>query len=194
MDFNLKLLFTFFFFTVSLFSGQGSAGGYYSNRHHRSHRLRATKLFVFGDSYVDTGNILVPFSSAQQFPYGITFPGKPSGRFSDGRVLTDFAGKHLGVKSPIPFSIRNEVGEERLKESGINFAFGGTGVFDTSVPLPNMTTQIDLFEQLRHAESGLSNRDVHLSVALVSVSGNDYSFYLATNGSAQAVAVAELGY
>ncbi|XP_038883594.1 GDSL esterase/lipase At5g03610-like [Benincasa hispida] len=190
MNFNLSLLFSFFFFMISLFSGQGSAsaGRYYGDHHHhhhRRHRLRPTKLFVFGDSYVDTGNILLPFSSAQQFPYGITFPGKPSGRFSDGRVLTDFLAKHLGVKSPIPFSIRSEVGVERLKESGINFAFGGTGVFDTSVPLPNMTTQIDFFQHLRHVESVFSNGDAQHSVALVSVSGNDYSFYLATNGSAQ---------
>lgn len=70
-----------------------------------------------------------------------------------------------------------------MKE-GINFAFGGTGVFDTSVPLPNMTTQIDLFRQLRIADSVVfSSADVRFSLALVSVSGNDYSFYLATHSS-----------
>ncbi|CAK9320158.1 unnamed protein product [Citrullus colocynthis] len=171
---------------LSLFSGEGRAGGYYGGQHHhRRHRLRPTKLFVFGDSYVDTGNILFPFSSAQKFPYGITFPGKPSGRFSDGRVLTDFAARQLGVKSPIPYSIRDKVGLKRLKESGINFAFGGTGVFDTSVPLPNMTTQIDFFQQFRLVESVVTNGDARHSVALVSVSGNDYSFFLAKNGSSQ---------
>lgn len=97
------------------------------------------------------------------------------------KTCTCMAAKHAGVKSPIPFSVRNKVGLKRLKQ-GINFAFGGTGVFDTSVPLPNMTTQIDLFQQLRLVDS---DADARFSLALVSVSGNDYSFFLATNGSTQ---------
>lgn len=50
-------------------------------------------LFVFGDSYADTGNIRKSLSSSWKQPYGLTFPGKPAGRFSDGRVLTDYIGK-----------------------------------------------------------------------------------------------------
>lgn len=49
------------------------------------------KLFVFGDSYVDTGN-WDKSSGSWHSPYGSTFPGKPTGRFSDGRVLTDYIG------------------------------------------------------------------------------------------------------
>ena len=51
------------------------------------------KLFVFGDSYVDTGNFLN--SPAFKIPYGITFPGTPAGRFCDGHVLTDYIGNLL---------------------------------------------------------------------------------------------------
>lgn len=51
----------------------------------------SVKLFVFGDSYVDTGNLGNSANSWKK-PYGFTFPGKPAGRFSDGRVLTDFVG------------------------------------------------------------------------------------------------------
>ncbi|KAJ9695157.1 hypothetical protein PVL29_010582 [Vitis rotundifolia] len=66
----------------------------------------------------------------------------------------------------------------------MNFAFGGTGVFDTLVALPNMTTQIDFLQEL------LSNKvytwpDLQSSVALVSIAGNDYSAYLARGGSFQ---------
>lgn len=50
-------------------------------------------LFVFGDSYADTGNTPVIISPSWRFPYGITFPGKPTGRFGDGRVSTDYFGK-----------------------------------------------------------------------------------------------------
>jgi len=63
-----------------------------SNQNHHLYPFRPTKLFVFGDSYADTGNIKKAFSSSWKFPYGITFPGKPAGRFSDGRVATDFLG------------------------------------------------------------------------------------------------------
>lgn len=50
------------------------------------------ELFVFGDSYVDTGNTNKNKPGSWKDPYGITFPQKPAGRFSDGRVLTDFIG------------------------------------------------------------------------------------------------------
>ncbi|MFS7889760.1 putative carboxylesterase [Helianthus anomalus] len=58
--------------------------------HH--HINRPTKLFVFGDSYVDTGNNPKSFASSWKPPYGVTFPGKPAGRYSDGRVFTDYLG------------------------------------------------------------------------------------------------------
>ncbi|XP_027352871.1 GDSL esterase/lipase At5g03610-like [Abrus precatorius] len=141
-----------------------------------------TKLFVFGDSYADTGNVKKGISNSWKDPYGVTFPGKPAGRFSDGRVLTDYIAKYLKVKSPIPYKLRKLIPEH--VKYGMNFAFGGTGVFNTSTPGPNMTAQIDLFHQVIkykvYSASDLSN-----SVAFVSVAGNDYSNYLVTNGSAQ---------
>ncbi|KAJ6314169.1 hypothetical protein OIU78_017765, partial [Salix suchowensis] len=67
----------------------------------------------------------------------------------------------------------------------MNFAYGGTGVFPiVDVPEPNMTTQIDFFQDIIH-EKFYSGSDLHSSVALVSVAGNDYSNYIATNGSPQ---------
>ncbi|KAL0543684.1 hypothetical protein IC582_018786 [Cucumis melo] len=168
-----KLLFSFLPFLVFfLHFGQGSSAVHF-------HPL---KLFVFGDSYVDTGNIHVNASSARNFPYGITFPGVPSGRFSDGRVLTDFLAKYVGLKkSPIPFTVWQRFGRKGAKY-GMNFGFGGTGVFDTSFPFPNMTTQINFFQNLI-VNSIFSSYDIHSSIALVSPSGNDYSFYFANNGS-----------
>lgn len=49
-------------------------------------------VFVFGDSYADTGNLPISVSRSWKRPYGTTFPGQPTGRFSDGRVLTDYLG------------------------------------------------------------------------------------------------------
>lgn len=66
----------------------------------------------------------------------------------------------------------------------MNFAFGGTGVFDTLVVNPNMTTQIDFFQQVIK-EAVYSPADLKSSLALVSAAGNDYSTYVAVNGSAE---------
>ncbi|XP_019455740.1 PREDICTED: GDSL esterase/lipase At5g03610-like [Lupinus angustifolius] len=140
------------------------------------------KMYVFGDSYADTGNIRKSLSNSWKDPYGVTFPGKPAGRFSDGRVLTDYIAMYMKVKSPVPYRLRKLM-PQHLKY-GINFAVGGTGVFDTLTGGPNMTTQIDLFEQVIK-DKVYTASDLNTSVALVSIAGNDYSHYLATNGSAQ---------
>jgi len=65
-------------------------------KHH--HHKGISKLFVFGDSYADTGNIKRGLAKSWKNPYGITFPGKPAGRFSDGRVFTDYIGTCVCVQ------------------------------------------------------------------------------------------------
>ncbi|CAG7861682.1 unnamed protein product [Brassica rapa] len=114
---------------------------------------------------------------AWAFPYGITYPGKPSGRFSDGHISTDFLAKLLRIKLPVTYSKKDDVDKTRL-QYGMSFAYGGTGVFDTQVNYPNMTGQINLFEQL--LGNVYSPSDLSSSVALVSVAGNDYLYFLST--------------
>ncbi|ERN13089.1 GDSL esterase/lipase At5g03610 [Amborella trichopoda] len=156
-----------------------SLGGVESKAHHREKRR---VLFVFGDSYADTGNFRKSVSPSWKQPYGITFPGKPAGRFSDGRVLTDFLAKFLGVRSPIPYTWRKI--NPSLQRYGVNFAIGGTGVFTTLNAMANMTVQIDSFERLLR-QGVICQNDLDRSVALVSLAGNDYSAYLERNGSAE---------
>lgn len=65
----------------------------HKHHHHRRHGSSSVeKIFVFGDSYADTGNYRKSVPGPWKEPYGITFPGKPAGRFSDGRVLIDYIG------------------------------------------------------------------------------------------------------
>lgn len=141
------------------------------------------KLFVFGDSYADTGNNRKSLSNSWKLPYGLTFPGKPAGRFSDGRVLTDYLAKFVGIKSPIPYRWRNYA-KERL-HYGMNFAYGGTGVFDTLYLGPNMTTQIDFLRNLILNDSVYTKADLESSLVLLTLSGNDYSDFYAKGGTAQ---------
>lgn len=137
-------------------------------------------MFVFGDSYADTGNHNKSMAS-WLLPYGTSFPGKPSGRYSDGRLLTDFVASYFNITSPVPYELRNYY-YRNLMAYGMNFAYGGTGVFDTSNGLPNMTAQINKLQQLVQ-EGSYSLQELSSSLALVSVAGNDYSFYISTNGS-----------
>lgn len=50
--------------------------------------------FIFGDSLVDNGNNneLTSLARADYLPYGIDFPGGPSGRFSNGGTTVDVIG------------------------------------------------------------------------------------------------------
>ncbi|XP_050384836.1 GDSL esterase/lipase At5g03610-like isoform X2 [Argentina anserina] len=154
------------------------------HRHRHHHHERVTvKLFVFGDSYADTGNSVKFVTGSWEPPYGITFPGKPAGRFSDGRVLTDYIASFFGTRSPVPYNWRNRVKKSKLR-NGMNFAYGGTGVFETLVSAPNMTTQIDFLQQL--VEKKLyTKRDLYSSVAFVSLAGNDYAAYFLKGNQSQ---------
>ncbi|KAJ4826358.1 hypothetical protein Tsubulata_036290 [Turnera subulata] len=165
----------------------------------------SVKLFVFGDSYVDTGN-WKKSSAPWKEPYGITFPGKPSGRFSDGRVLTDYIGSssaslslwihityepslslsssYLGNESPVPFTQWTPARNSSLK-SGMNFAYGGTGVFDTGNNAPNMNSQINFFQQMLEKTVLYTKQDLQPSIALVSSAGNDYPTYIEKTGNDQ---------
>ncbi|GLT93333.1 hypothetical protein SLE2022_111310 [Rubroshorea leprosula] len=136
-------------------------------------------LFVFGDSYADTGNWKKSFTSSWKLPYGITFPGKPTGRFSDGRVLTDYIASYLDIRSPIPYKFM-KIASKSYFRYGMNFAYGGTGVFDTLVKEPNMTVQIDIFQRLVEKKV-FKEEYLNSSIALVSVAGNDYFAYVVKN-------------
>ncbi|PIA28326.1 hypothetical protein AQUCO_07200172v1 [Aquilegia coerulea] len=172
---QLSFLHYFFFFFALIITGnqlvQGSSNHHHHHSHHHHHRnlqqhhgnrIGVSKLFVFGDSYADTGNNRRSAGS-WSMPYGITFPAS-----------------YLRIKSPIPYKWR-KIGKEALRY-GMNFAYGGTGVFNTHVPEPNMTTQIDFFQTLIQ-EGAYTKHDLSSSIALVSIAGNDYGTYTGNNGT-----------
>ncbi|CAN6210095.1 unnamed protein product [Urochloa humidicola] len=139
----------------------------------------AAALWVFGDSYADTGNLGDlgrELTHAWYDPYGDTFPGRPTGRFSDGRVLTDFIASAMGVPTPVAYKLRRSA-PPGLLARGMNFAVGGAGVLDTGNFQRNIGAQIDLF-QAQHPPSNRSRSGCGDAggVAVVVVSGNDYSY------------------
>lgn len=58
-------------------------------------------IYNFGDSNSDTGARSATFYRIAS-PYGSTFFGKPSGRYSDGRLIIDFIGKYNCIRYPLP--------------------------------------------------------------------------------------------
>uniref|UniRef100_M1ALM4 Zinc finger protein n=1 Tax=Solanum tuberosum TaxID=4113 RepID=M1ALM4_SOLTU len=86
-------------------------------------------LFVFGDSIVDTGNNngLKTIAKVNYPPYGKDFMGGiPTGRFSNGKVPSDFLVEELGIKDLLPAFLDPTLQAEDLI-TGVNFASGGAG-------------------------------------------------------------------
>ncbi|XP_077241718.1 GDSL esterase/lipase ENOD8-like [Tasmannia lanceolata] len=108
-------------------------------------------MFVFGDSFSDTGNVMAAFpfiAGAENSPYGSTFFGKPSGRFSDGRLIADFIAMKLGFPFVQPYFKNIDTNYRH----GINFAVaGGTAVNMTggrpSFSLPSQTDHFVEFKR-----------------------------------------------
>ncbi|TMW99384.1 hypothetical protein EJD97_002633 [Solanum chilense] len=86
-------------------------------------------VFVFGDSIVDTGNNngLKTIAKVNYPPYGKDFMGGiPTGRFSNGKVPSDFLVEELGIKDLLPAYLDPTLQSEDLI-TGVNFASGGAG-------------------------------------------------------------------
>lgn len=86
----------------------------------------------------------------------------------------------MGIRSPVPYKTRKA--GPKVWPYGMNFAVGGAGVFDTGNFQRNLSEQIDLFKQ--QIEYGVfSVCDSEMSVGLVAVSGNDYSYIASRKNS-----------
>ncbi|CAL4944993.1 unnamed protein product [Urochloa decumbens] len=149
------------------------------HRHRRPHQAKAKhthKLFVFGDDFADDGNSNQGFP-AWRYPYGISdtaHDGKPTGRFSDGLVQSDFLAKIMGYpESPPPYAGGGDWGNG-IDASGMNFAVADSGALEVPGGALKLDAQV---QQLRNlVRDGLvDHRDFKESVALVGYSGNDYA-------------------
>jgi hypothetical protein len=86
-------------------------------------------IIVFGDSSVDAGNNnQIPTIARSNFePYGRDFSGsKPTGRFSNGRIPTDFIAEAFGLKPTIPAYLDPEYKISDFA-TGVTFASAGSG-------------------------------------------------------------------
>ncbi|XP_050241713.1 GDSL esterase/lipase EXL3-like isoform X3 [Quercus robur] len=86
-------------------------------------------VIIFGDSIVDTGNnnYIETVVKCDFPPYGRDFNGgKPTGRFSNGKVAADFLAEIFGVKKILPAYLDPNLQLQDLL-TGVSFASGGAG-------------------------------------------------------------------
>ncbi|XP_062165467.1 GDSL esterase/lipase EXL3-like [Alnus glutinosa] len=105
-------------------------------------------VLMFGDSIVDTGNNnnIKSIVKCNFPPYGREFKeGIPTGRFSNGKVPSDFLVEELGIKEFLPAS-RDPTLQPKDLLTGVSFASGGAG-YD---PLTSkIASVISLSEQIQ---------------------------------------------
>ncbi|OAY57578.1 GDSL esterase/lipase EXL3-like [Manihot esculenta] len=140
-------------------------------------------VLVFGDSIVDTGNNNKIISSAKcNFPpYGRDFiGGKPTGRFSNGRVPSDFIAEAFGVKKFLPAYLDPNLKLEDLL-TGVCFASGGGGYDPITSNIPpafSLSDQLQQFKQyINKIKSGVGEERsatiVSKSIYVICTGSND---------------------
>ncbi|KAF8410401.1 hypothetical protein HHK36_002930 [Tetracentron sinense] len=83
-------------------------------------------MIVFGDSIVDSGNnnLLNTIAKCNFPPYGEDFiGGKPTGRFSNGKIPSDILAEQLGIKELMPAYLDPTLQIQDLL-TGVSFASG----------------------------------------------------------------------
>ncbi|XBI99438.1 hypothetical protein VPH35_019516 [Triticum aestivum] len=138
-------------FILAYFRGAYSSGS----------RSRFTSIISFGDSFADTGNLVMwadpvlPGLVLKNLPYSETFFGHPTGRATDGRLVLDFIAEALGLPFVPPYLAKGS-----NFSAGVNFAVAGAPALNlTYLQGQNMTVnppinsslhdQLEWFQKLK---------------------------------------------
>ncbi|KAI3744342.1 hypothetical protein L1987_57421 [Smallanthus sonchifolius] len=170
------------------------------------HRRPFNKVYVFGDSYTDTGNTNDStgpniFRQVSRLPYGRTFFHRPTNRYSDGRLVIDFVAESLNLPYFPPY-----LNKKADTTHGVNFAVGGCTAIPYSffkkmnskqdtVP-QSLTTQLTWFK--KHIKGSGCNDAVSTPAACKAVfagalvwigeiSANDYTYVFGTNVTSKTI-------
>ncbi|KAM5588084.1 GDSL esterase/lipase [Rosa sericea] len=111
-------------------------------------RNNVTCILAFGDSSVDPGNnnVLHTTMKGDFLPYGKDFfNGRPTGRFSNGRLATDFIADAVGYTKTIPAFLDPNLKPADLPH-GVSFASAASGYDDLTA---NFSNVLPLSRQLK---------------------------------------------
>ncbi|XP_020522579.1 GDSL esterase/lipase 5-like isoform X1 [Amborella trichopoda] len=160
----------------------------------RSAYAKMINFFVFGDSTVDTGtNKYLNFtkeSGANFFPYGenaAEFFGKPTGRFSDGKVVTDFIAELANLPLIPPY-----LKPHADLSYGANFASAGAGILEATHKGKTLAleVQVNLFvefqEKLKRKLGSVKSKEIFSNaVYCISIGITDYKAVFQGNSKLQ---------
>ncbi|MCE0482567.1 hypothetical protein HAX54_041440 [Datura stramonium] len=106
-------------------------------------------LNIFGDSVVDVGNNnnLTTLIKANFLPYGRDFvTHRPTGRFCNGKLATDFTAEYLGFTTYPPAYLSPEARGRNIL-TGVNFASAASGYYERT---PQLYRALTLAQQLQY--------------------------------------------
>ncbi|XP_068645046.1 GDSL esterase/lipase At2g04570-like [Aristolochia californica] len=151
-------------------------------------RIAATNkvpaVIVFGDSSVDAGNnnqITTVLKSNFQ-PYGRDLDGgRPTGRFCNGRIATDFISEAFGIKREIPAYLDTTYSIKDFA-TGVSFASAGTGFDNATSDVLNVIPlwkELDYFRDYKqklvtYAGPNEANRIITEALYVISAGTNDF--------------------
>ncbi|KAL2340370.1 hypothetical protein Fmac_008310 [Flemingia macrophylla] len=124
-------------------------------------RAKVPAMVVFGDSSVDAGNnnYIETIARSNFQPYGRDFVGgKPTGRFSNGRIATDFLAEAFGIK-PYVAPYLDPTHDISHFATGVTFASAATG-YDNATS--DVLSVIPLWKQLEYYKGYQKKLSVYL--------------------------------
>ncbi|KAF5764907.1 putative triacylglycerol lipase [Helianthus annuus] len=148
-------------------------------------KYNVTSILVFGDSGVDPGNnndLPNTWHKGNFLPYGKDFGHSiPTGRFTNGRLTTDFIAAALGYTKEIKAYLDRNLKEEDLVH-GVSFASGGSGFDDFTANITNvipLSKQLEYFQEYKIRMEKLVGKDnahkiVKNAVFVLSMGTNDF--------------------
>ncbi|KAL5575329.1 hypothetical protein UlMin_017028 [Ulmus minor] len=176
---QLSLILMFLFHVLCLFIVISKA-----KADQRPQNNKASAVFVFGDSTVDPGNnnYVSTIFKSNFLPYGRDFPDhQPTGRFSNGRLTTDYIASYVGVKEYVPPYLDPNLKSEDLL-TGVSFASAGSG-FDPLTPI--FSNVIPVLQQLEYFKEykkrverviGKQKTEEHIKKAIFFISAGTNDF------------------
>ncbi|XP_043721101.1 GDSL esterase/lipase At5g45960-like [Telopea speciosissima] len=121
-----------------------------SEQEANNHKI--TVVFAFGDSTLDPGNNdgLTTLMHGDHLPYGHDFQGGiPTGRFTNGKLVTDMIVSSLGIKDSVPAYLDPKITNHDLL-TGVSFASAGSRLDDMMADISSvikMSTQLVHFQE-----------------------------------------------
>ncbi|KAK6917637.1 GDSL lipase/esterase, partial [Dillenia turbinata] len=141
-------------------------------------------IYVFGDSTVDPGNnnYIKALFKANWYPYGKDFINHTAtGRFTNGKLTTDFIASYVGIKEIIPAYLDPKTSLEDMM-SGVAFASAASGYDRVTAAMSNVIhvpKQLDYFKEMKAKlvkSIGKKRTQKHLrkAVFIISAGTNDF--------------------